>query len=63
MALIDERLAARLDVLAVEIPVIDGARLAWVYRHAEVLHREDTDTHVRLQLRLSEADKARFEQL
>jgi GTPase len=63
LAAIDERLATRMEVLSMEIPVTDGARLAWVYRHGEVLHREDTDTHVRLQLRLSEADKARFEQL
>jgi GTPase len=63
LAAIDERLAARMEVLAVEIPVTDGARLAWVYRHGEVLHREDTETHVRLQLRLSAANRARFEQL
>jgi GTP-binding protein HflX len=57
---IDDRLAAQLDVLEVEIPVTDGARLAWVYRHGEVLHREDDETHVKLRVRMSAADKARF---
>lgn len=57
---IDDRLAAQLDVLEVEIPVTDGSRLAWVYRHGEVLHREDDETHVKLRVRLSAADKARF---
>jgi len=57
---IDARLAAALEVLEVEIPVTDGARLAWAYAHGEVLEREDGETHVRLTLRLSAADKARF---
>ncbi len=63
LAEIDERLAARMEVLSVEIPVTDGARLAWAYRHGEVLRREDTETHVRLQLRLSDVNRARFQQL
>ena len=63
LAEIDHRLAAALALLTVEIPVSDGARIAWAYRHAEVITRHDSETHVRLQLRLSPADKARFEQL
>lgn len=59
----DERLAARLEVLDVDIPVADGAKLAWVYRHGEVLAREDGEEHVKLRLRLSTVDKARFEAL
>jgi GTPase len=57
---IDDRLSAQLDVLEVEIPVTDGARLAWVYRHGEVLHRHDNEMQVTLQVRMSAADKARF---
>ena len=60
LAEIDARLAARLEVVEVEIPVADGARLAWAYRHGEVLARTDDDTHVTLKLRLSAADRARF---
>ena len=59
-AAIDARLAAAQEVLKVEIPVTDGARMAWAYAHGEVLDRHDSETHVRLTLRLSAADKARF---
>jgi len=63
LAEIDERLASRLDVIEVEIPFEDGAKLAWAYRHGEVLHREDGESFVRITLRLSAADRARFEAL
>jgi GTP-binding protein HflX len=63
LAEIDARLAARLEVLDVEIPVTDGAKLAWAYRHGEILHREDGEKFVRLTLRLSAVDKTKFEAL
>ena len=63
LAVMDARLAARLELVEVEIPVADGARLAWAYRHGEVLHREDGEHVVKLRLRISSADKARFEAL
>jgi GTP-binding protein HflX len=63
LAEIDARLAAQMDVLDVEIPVADGAKLAWLYRHGEVLSREDEEAVIRVQVRLSPADKARFETL
>jgi GTPase len=63
LAEIDERLATQMEMLEVRIPVTDGAKLAWAYRHGEVLHRQDDETHVQLRLRLSATDKARFEQL
>jgi GTP-binding protein HflX len=63
LAEIDSRLAARLELIEVEIPVADGAKLAWAYRHGEVLHREDGEIFVRITLRISAADKARFEAL
>ena len=63
LAEIDERLAARLEVVEVQIPVADGAKIAWAYRHGEVLHREDGEEFVHLTVRLSSADKARFEAL
>ena len=63
LAEIDERLAARLEVVELEIPVEDGAKLAWAYRHGEVLQREDGEAFVRITLRLSAVDKARFEAL
>ena len=41
----------------------DGARLAWLYQHGEVLDREDADEAVHVKVRLLPADRARFEQL
>ncbi|MDE1897437.1 MAG: GTPase HflX, partial [Rhodospirillales bacterium] len=63
LAEIDSRLAAALEVFVLDLPVADGARIAWLYRHGEVLGREDSETHVRLEIRLAAADKARFEAL
>jgi GTPase len=63
LAEIDARLASRLELVEVEIPVADGAKLAWAYRHGEVLHREDGEDFVRITLRISTVDKARFEAL
>ncbi|WP_298224638.1 GTPase HflX [Acidocella sp.] len=57
---IDKRLAATLEVVELEVPVADGARIAWLYRHGEVLAREDGETHVKLDVRLSSANRARF---
>ena len=42
----------------------EDKRLTWLYRHGEVLAREDMeDGTAVLQVRLSEADRARFEQV
>ena len=60
---IDARLAAAEQLLELQVPVADGARLAWLYRHGEVVAREDDEHHVTLQVRLSAVDKARFEAL
>jgi GTP-binding protein HflX len=63
LRVIDERLAGQLSVLDIEIPVADGARLAWLYRHGEILSRQDGETQVHVQARLSQADRARFDRL
>jgi GTP-binding protein HflX len=63
VAAIDARLAAQFEVLEVDIPVSDGAKIAWAYRHGEVLERRDDEAYVHLRLRLSATDKAKFQQL
>ncbi len=60
---IDARLAARMEVLEMELPVSDGARIAWLYRNGEVLARADGEELVKLRVRITAADKARFERL
>lgn len=59
---LDERLNAGLVVTELALPPADGAGLAWLYQHGEVLAREDADDAIRLRVRLSQADLGRFEQ-
>jgi GTP-binding protein HflX len=63
LSAIDRFLASQLVTLEVDVPVTDGAKLAWLYRHGEVLHREDSETDVHMEVRMSEADRARFDRL
>jgi GTPase len=62
-AALDERLSAGMVTAQVTVPQADGARLAWLYRHGEVLERVEEEGTVRLTVRLSPADRARFGQL
>ena len=61
-AVLDARLSAGMEVVDYAIPATDGARLAWLYRHGEVVSRDDAEGDVRVTVRLSSADRARFEQ-
>lgn len=63
LAEIDARLAAALEIFELDVPVANGAKLAWLYRHGEVLSRVDDESCVKLMVRLSTVDKARFETL
>ncbi len=62
-AALDARLGANLVTESVELPASDGARIAWLYRHGEVIGREEAEGRLRLTVRLSPADRARFAQL
>ncbi len=60
-AAVDARIAAGMDVADYDLPAADGARLAWLYNHGEVLSREDHDEAIHVTVRLLPADRARFE--
>ncbi len=60
LALIDARLAGDRELVELEVPVSDGAALAWLYAHGEVLRRVDGETAAHLAVRLSPADLGRF---
>jgi GTP-binding protein HflX len=60
-AAIDARIAAAMEVADYDIAPEDGARLAWLYRHGEVMDRHDADAAVHVTVRLLPADRARFE--
>jgi len=60
---VDAAIAAGMDVADYDLPPEDGARIAWLHRHAEVLERHDDEENVHMKVRIAPADRARFEQL
>jgi GTP-binding protein HflX len=60
-AVIDLRIAEGMEVADYDIPPQDGARVAWLYQHGEVIERHDDEDAVRMKVRLLPADRARFE--
>ena len=61
MGVIDTRLTAARRVVAVRVPYADGATLAWLYRHGEVLERVDDGGEALLRVGLTPADAGRLE--
>ena len=60
MALLDRQLAAERQTLDLDVPLSDGASIAWLYSHGEVLRRDDDELQAHMQVRLDAADVARF---
>ncbi|SDB63259.1 GTPase HflX [Belnapia rosea] len=60
-AAIDTRLSEGMVTAGYDIPTNDGAQLAWLYGHGEVIGRQDSDDSIRVTVRLSPDDRARFE--
>jgi GTP-binding protein HflX len=60
LALIDVCLASDRDLVELDVPMSDGAGLAWLYAHGEVLRRVDSEAAAHLAVRLSAADLGRF---
>ncbi|MCC6468995.1 MAG: GTPase HflX [Alphaproteobacteria bacterium] len=58
---VDACLAAQRQVTEFDIPVGDGASIAWLYEHGEVLERRDGEDRVHLRVGLDPADLQRFE--
>jgi GTP-binding protein HflX len=61
LRLLDERISAEREVVDVTLPSSDGAAIAWLYRHGEVLARNDAEGSTRLKVSLDPANRARFE--
>ena len=58
---IDARLTAARLIVEVRVPYADGATLAWLYSHGEVLEHADDDGEARLRVGLTPADAGRLE--
>jgi GTP-binding protein HflX len=60
LGLLDERLAEHSRIYTIDIPLDNGAALAWLYRHGKILDRRDEDTRALLRIALDVADFGRF---
>ncbi|WCT75305.1 GTPase HflX [Sphingomonas naphthae] len=58
---VGDRLAAGHRRYTLDIPLTDGATLAWLHQHGEVLHEETEGETQVVEVRLSEEDWARFQ--
>ena len=57
---LDDVLSAEASTVEVKVSLADGAGLAWVYRHGDVVGRRDDDEFAHLTVRMDAADLARF---
>jgi len=57
---IDRRLSESRHVVNLDIDLADGAALAWLYRHGEILERQDEGMEAHLVVSLDTDDEARF---
>jgi GTP-binding protein HflX len=60
MDLLDHRFDSDRQLVHLDVPVSDGAAIAWLYQHGEVVSREDDDEAAHVAVRLSDADLGRF---
>jgi len=60
VTLFDQRFDADRAAVELEVPLSDGAAIAWLYQHGEVLNRRDDETRAHFAVRLSAADIGRF---
>jgi GTP-binding protein HflX len=58
---IDTRISEGMVTVGYDIPTSDGAQLAWLYEHGEVVGRNDGNDAIHVTVRLLPSDRARFE--
>lgn len=61
LKLLDERLSLNHQIYTIKIKHNEGAQLAWLYKHGEVLNRRDGLRHIQLDVVLSKPDFGRFQ--
>ncbi len=60
IASLGRRLAQNDSVQSLRVPIEDGAAIAWLYGHGDVLKRDDDERHAYLEVALNPADHQRF---
>jgi GTP-binding protein HflX len=61
--MIDRELSADREIVTPKIDLSDGATIAWLYRHGEVLNRSDDDSYAHFRVSLTPADTERLGRL
>jgi GTPase len=61
VAALDRVLAGDDAIVSLRVRHADGAALAWLYRHGDIVERRDDDEFAHLRVRLAPADLARFQ--
>ena len=61
LKLIEFKLSASLETFTFDIESSNGAALAWLYQHGEVLERQDQDEKIHLKVRLTPANWSKYE--
>jgi GTP-binding protein HflX len=59
---LDEILAAEDSVIDVDLAHGEGAPLAWLYEHGQVLSRDDSEAGIHVSVRLADKARAQFKQ-
>jgi len=60
LTLIDRRLSERSRPVEIDLPLSDGSGIAWLYRHGEVLERQDDNEMAHIVINIAQEDLARF---
>jgi GTP-binding protein HflX len=60
-AAIDGRISEGMVTVGYDIPSTDGAQLAWLYEHGEIIGRDDGEEAIHVTVRLLPQDRASFE--
>ncbi len=60
LRVLDRRLAESRHVVDIEVSLADGAALAWLYRHGEILERHDEGMSAHIVVALDADDEAQF---
>ena len=63
LSLIDERLMAGAQLRRLRLRHGEGAAIAWLYAHGEVIERRDDEDFAHLTVRLDPAESARFDRM
>jgi GTP-binding protein HflX len=60
LELLDRHLRVHMQPVPFDVSLSDGAGIAWLYAHGEVIEREDDEEMAHLVVNLSDADRDRF---